>query len=231
MSQRFCHHVNPAGVFCGCPPVNKRNYCFWHLHETGRRMKAARARSRSERVFIQLPVLDDLHAVQVGLMQLAEAIAHGEIDHHSGRLMLSVLRLAASNLKSHHGWYAKSDIHTFGVDSNIVIEDPGFEHQYALPKGFDLDVEPEAAFPPPAEAEFETPCKEKQKPPARNRRQPRDHHRRDQKRKNVASQPAPNPTSIPSPETVDLVSDPNRKPPASADIASTRPEAAAEAGN
>jgi hypothetical protein len=149
MSTRFCHHVNPAGVFCGGPPINKRDYCFWHLHETGRRMKAARARARSERVIINLPVLDDLHAVQVGLMQLAEAIAHGEIDHHSGRLMLSVLRLAASNLKSSEGWRQKADFETIGIDANIVIEEPRFEHQYGLPGDFKLNLAPEEAFPPP----------------------------------------------------------------------------------
>lgn len=149
MSQRICHHVNPAGVFCGGSPVNKREYCFWHMQETGRRMKAARARARSERVFIQLPVLDDLHAVQVGLMQLAEAIAHGEIDYHSGRLLLSVLRLAASNLKSEQGWRQREPDDSFADDANVVIEDPGFERDYGLPKDFDLSVPPEVAFPPP----------------------------------------------------------------------------------
>ncbi len=151
MPKRFCHHINPAGVFCGGPPVNKRDYCFWHLHENGRRMKAARARARSERVFIHFPVLDDLHAVQVGLMQLGEAINHGEIDHQSGRLLLSVLRLAASNLKSQNGWHQKSDFETFGPESSIVIEDPAFEDEYGLPQDFDLGVPPEVAFPPPPE--------------------------------------------------------------------------------
>ncbi len=152
MSQRFCHHVNPAGVFCGGPPVNHRDYCFWHMHETGRRMKAARARARSERVIIHLPVLDDLHAVQVGLMQLADAIAHREIDPESGRLLLSVLRLAAANLKSDRGWSQRAQIDTFGMDANIVVEEPAFERQYGLPNGFDLSRNPEQAFPPPQPA-------------------------------------------------------------------------------
>lgn len=151
MSKPYCHHINPAGVFCGAPPVKKRDYCYWHLHEHGRRMKAARARSRSERVILQMPVLDDLHAVQVALMQLGEAIAHQEIDPQSGRLLLSVLRLAASNLKSSHGWQQKSEFQTFGLDASIVIEDPNFELQYDLPKNFDLSVEPEVAFPPEKE--------------------------------------------------------------------------------
>lgn len=68
MSKPYCHHINSAGMFCRGVPVKKREYCYWHLHENGRRMKAARVRARSQRVSMQFPVLDDLHAVQVGVM-------------------------------------------------------------------------------------------------------------------------------------------------------------------
>lgn len=177
MSQRFCHHVNPAGVFCGGLPAKHRDYCFWHMHETGRRMKAARARARSERVFIQLPVLDDLHAVQVGVMQLAEAIAHGEIDHQSGRLMLSVLRLAASNLKSERGWRQRGPADTIGCDADIVGEDPGFERKYGLPKGFDLSLPPEVAFPPPPQPSVVQVCAEQPETHTQGSRPGSDSHR------------------------------------------------------
>ena len=50
MSQNYCHHINAAGAFCRGIPMKKRDYCCWHLNENGRRMKAARARSQSERV-------------------------------------------------------------------------------------------------------------------------------------------------------------------------------------
>ena len=175
MSQRFCHHINPAGVFCGGPPVNKRDYCFWHLHENGRRMKAARARARLQRVTINLPVLDDLHAVQVGLMQLADAISHGEIDYPSGRLVLGVLRLAASNLKSQHGWHQRSKLQNLGVGTDIVAEYPGFEQDYDLPKGFDLSIAPEEAFPPPQEPAAAAQADESQatRPEHRHRRRSR----------------------------------------------------------
>ena len=61
-----------------------------------------------QRVTLQLPVLDDLHAVQVGLMQLGEAVGHGEIDHRKGRLLLAMLRLAASNIKAQGSWLERS---------------------------------------------------------------------------------------------------------------------------
>ena len=146
MSQNYCHHVNAAGVFCRGIPVKKRDYCYWHLHQSGRRMKAARARAQAERVALQLPVLDDLHAVQVGLMQLGEAIAHGEIDDRRGRLLLAVLRLAASNLKAQRIW--EQEMETQDDDrAQYVVEDSGFEEQYGLREGFDLSVDPEVVFP------------------------------------------------------------------------------------
>ncbi len=146
MPQNYCHYVNAAGVFCRGMSVKKRDYCYWHLHENGRRMKAARARAHSERVSMQLPVLDDLHAVQVGLMQLGEAIVHGEIDDRRGRLLLAVLRLAASNLKAQRVWQQETE--TQDDDrAQYVVEDSGFEQQYGLRKGFDLSVDPEVAFP------------------------------------------------------------------------------------
>ena len=153
MPQKFCHHTNPAGVVCGGPPLKDRDYCYWHQEEAGRRMQAARARSRSERVVIKFPVLDDLHAVQVGVMQVSEAIIHGELDHRSGQLLLSLLRLAASNLKSDRGWHQKSEFDAYGYEPRMMVANPNFESQYDLPEDFDLSVDPEVAFPPP-----EVPC-------------------------------------------------------------------------
>ncbi len=148
MSPNYCHHINAAGAFCRGIPIKKRDYCFWHLNETGRRMKAARERAHSERVTIQLPVLDDLHAVQVSLMQLGEAIVHGEIDDRRGRLLLAVLRLAASNVKAQGSWLDEAQMRDED-DASYVTENSNFEQQYGLRKGFDLSVDPEVAFPVP----------------------------------------------------------------------------------
>lgn len=146
MPQNYCHHINTAGAFCQGVPVKERDYCYWHLHENGRRMKAARTRARSERVIMQLPVLDDLHAVQVGVMQLAEAVNHGEVDHRNGRLLLAILRLAASNLKARAIWEQEAGMQDEDLEG-YVEEESGFEEQYGLPKDFDLSVDPEVAFP------------------------------------------------------------------------------------
>ena len=111
-------------------------------------MKAARARARREAVGFELPLLEDLYSVQVALMQLAEAIALGEIDHQRGRLLLAVLRQASANLKSTHGWSQERNF-LVDEDTNLaIIENPGFEKKYGLPEDFDLSRAPEEAFPP-----------------------------------------------------------------------------------
>jgi hypothetical protein len=150
MPRNHCHHITATGALCRGIPMGKRDYCYWHLHENGRRMKAARARARRERVIMQLPVLDDLHAVQVSLMQLGEAVAYGEIDDRRGRLLLAVLRLAASNIKAQGTWLDEAQMHD-DDDASYVSDSAGFEQQYGLPKGLDLSLAPDIAFPPPEE--------------------------------------------------------------------------------
>ena len=113
-------------------------------------MKAARARARRERVLLQLPVLDDLHAVQVSIMRLGEALNHGEVDQPTARLLLALLRLAASNIKARDIW--EQEVEMQGRDKRrYMITAPGFEEQYGLAEDFDLSVDPEVAFPPPEE--------------------------------------------------------------------------------
>ena len=156
MSSRFCHHVHENGGFCQSPPVQKRNYCYFHLEQLGRRMQMARARAKGERVPFTLPLLEDLYSVQVGLIQLADAITAGDIEPKRAQILLSVLRLAASNLKG-QGW---TPFRRFLVDENTsfaLLDNPGFEDTFKLPKRFDLSQQPEVAFPPPNPAAGATP--------------------------------------------------------------------------
>jgi hypothetical protein len=152
MSQRYCHHVHANGVLCKAMPLRKRDYCFFHLDQIGRRMKAARARARRQPVSIDLPLFEDLYSLQVGLMKLADAVQHNEIDVERGRLLMSVLRLAASNLKTANSW----DQHArFRVDKNTdyaMTECNTFEQEYGFPSDFDISQDPETAFPPPPDS-------------------------------------------------------------------------------
>jgi len=148
MSTRYCHHVHENGALCQSPPVRHRDYCHFHLKEIGRRLRAARARARHQPLPLKLPLLEDPYAVQVALMQVADAIAYNEIDAPRARLLMQLLRLASSNLKTARAW-EQQPLFTADDDAEAAGEWPGFEQEHALPAGFDLSVEPEVAFPPP----------------------------------------------------------------------------------
>ena len=148
MSTRTCHHVHANGALCKSPPLSKRDYCHFHLDQIGRQLRAARARARHQPARLKLPLLEDPFAVQVALMQVADAIVHNEIDAQRGRLLMSVLRLASRNLTAARAW--KHDaLFAAGEDANT--EWPGFEQENELPPDFDLTVDPEVAFPPSQE--------------------------------------------------------------------------------
>jgi len=147
MPQRHCRHVHANGALCKSPPLHKRDYCHFHLDQIGRQLRAARARARYQPASLRLPLLEDPFAVQVALMQVADAIVHNEIDVPRGRLLMSVLRTASRNLKELRDW-DHEPVFAAGPDSREIIEWPSFEQENDLPPGFDLSVDPEVAFPP-----------------------------------------------------------------------------------
>ena len=146
MSPKTCRHVHANGALCKSPPLHNRDYCHFHLDQIGRQLRAARARARHQPARLKLPLLEDPFAVQVGLMQVADAITHNEIDVPRGRLLMSVLRLASSNLKTARKW-KQDPLFADGDTETAITEWPGFEQENDLPPDFDLSVDPEAAFP------------------------------------------------------------------------------------
>src|SRR5271165_5208311 len=104
MPSPTCHHIHANGALCKSPPLRNRDYCHFHLDQIGRQLRAARARARREPVRLKLPLLEDPFAVQVALIQVADAVTHDELDVQRGRLLMSVLRLASRNLKTAREW-------------------------------------------------------------------------------------------------------------------------------
>ena len=96
---KTCDHVKENGRCCGSPAVTDRDYCHFHLTIRGRRLKMARARARGERCRVELPPLEDLYAVQVGIQQVLDALLSGQLDRHLGGVVLYGLQQAASNVR------------------------------------------------------------------------------------------------------------------------------------
>ena len=142
---KTCHHIKQNGRRSGSAAVSDRDYCYFHLGQRGCRLKLARARARGERNRLELPPLEDLYAVQVGLQQVLDALASGQLDRLLGGVMLYGLQQAANNLRlPQEVWESSARFDNVGKTTWR-----GFEQEHGLPEGFDVNTPPDQAFPPP----------------------------------------------------------------------------------
>ena len=140
-----CHQVKENGTLCRSAAVSGRHYCYFHLRHRARRLVMARARARGQRWRLQLPPLEDLPSVQVGLMQVLDAVANDSIDSRRAGLMLYGLQQAATNLRARaEDW---EECNRFESDEELEYD--GFEAEFDLPQDLDLATPPEVAFPAP----------------------------------------------------------------------------------
>ncbi len=143
---KTCGHVLESGRFCDSVALGGRKYCRFHLCERGRRLKMARARARGPRWRLDLPPLEDMHAVQSSIMRVLEALNHGVLEKGVGGLMLYGLQQAATNLRCPQEiWDQASRFEV--ADGEGPTEYANFEADYGLPQGIDVDIPPEVAFP------------------------------------------------------------------------------------
>ncbi len=141
----LCHHQRENGKPCRSAAVSGRRYCKYHLEIRGRRLRMARARARRERWRVELPPLEDLYAVQVGIQHVLEALASAQLDRQTARLMLTGLRQAANNLRLPEEVWENSP--RFNKVEETIWD--SFEDAHGLPEDFDVDTPPEVAFPSP----------------------------------------------------------------------------------
>ncbi len=106
----------------------------------------ARARARGERYCVELPPLEDLYSVQVGIQQVLDALLRGQLDRHMGGVVLYGLQQAATNVRLPQEVWDESD----RFDNVAETTWRGFEEEHGLPEGFDVDTPPDEAFPPAA---------------------------------------------------------------------------------
>jgi hypothetical protein len=105
----------------------------------------ARSRMRGESCRLQPPVLEDLHAVQIALIQVLDTPADDRIDPKRAGLMLYAHRQAATNLNSTPGWKGKREQVEYNQPMR-ALETRDVATQFDLPRGVDLDLPPEAAL-------------------------------------------------------------------------------------
>jgi len=143
-----CNHLKEDGVYCGSPALRGQKFCHFHLNARARRLQMAQARRRGETCRIEMPVVEDMHAVQVSLQQVLDALADDRIDHKRAGLMLYGLQQAAAMLNGQ--W--KGSRPQVELDHPLrALAVPSLEEQYGLPNDIDLEAPPEVAV---AEAEL-----------------------------------------------------------------------------
>ena len=146
MNTNHCRHIKEDGFFCQGAPLRGREYCRFHLRALGGRMRMARERARREPHRLVLPILEDMNAVQVALMQVLDAVASGQLDDKRAGLLLYGLQQASTNLRSLTA-APRLVVPADEQREGRAEEDPGFEKEFDLPKGLDLTTPPEVVFP------------------------------------------------------------------------------------
>ncbi len=107
-----CRHIRVNGARCNGMAVNGKAFCYFHLHN--RRKPAAKpaksdtadygailvhAPSAQVALHVELPLLEDRHAIQVSITQIVHALAANEIDPKRASLLLYALQIASANLR------------------------------------------------------------------------------------------------------------------------------------
>ncbi len=144
-----CRHVHPEGTYCGSPALRHRKYCYYHLMERGRRLRRARALRDNVPYRLEIQSLDNLYAVRAALTDIAQALAAGQLEPRTaGKLLYAIQQVSATNRRIEQmeaaQLEARKDAPDQPDDDSRVQEYPGFEKQFGLPPGADLDAETDA---------------------------------------------------------------------------------------
>ncbi|HUI83008.1 MAG TPA: hypothetical protein VL240_02225 [Candidatus Binatia bacterium] len=148
MAFKYCQHVKENGTFCSSGALKGRKYCYFHSRLRARRLAMAQAQSQRKPWRLELPPLEDMHAVQMAIIQVVEALAARAVDERRAGLMLYGLQQAASNIRAVHAWLMPSRFELDPDDELRAASYPGLEAEFGLPEKVDLDAAPEEVFPP-----------------------------------------------------------------------------------
>ena len=145
-----CTHIKEDGTYCGSPALVNRRYCFFHLNFRGRRLRRAQARRHNQPYRLQLPALENLHAIQVAIGEILEAMADGQLDPKAGGIMLYGIQQATTVMLKIQdaAEYAddEDDDDNEEGQPHRVREFPAFEQHYGLPPNVSLEADPDLAL-------------------------------------------------------------------------------------
>src|SRR5271157_3145480 len=121
MPYATCDHLMEDGLFCSSPALRNQRFCYFHLNVRARRVQMARSRRNGESCRLHLPILDNMHAVQVALQQ------------------------AGANLNNTREWEGRRP-QVEAAEPFRALEAPDLAEEYDLPANVDLALPPDAAL-------------------------------------------------------------------------------------
>jgi hypothetical protein len=140
---RLCSHIRENGFLCNSPALRDRDYCYFHLNIRGRGLNSARARRSREKLPLNLPFPEDMHAVQVSLHEVMLAVANRRIDLKEANTLLHGLHQASINIGNRR--FGKLE-HITLPDDRLIASYPDFELDHNLPEGIDVSLPPAEAW-------------------------------------------------------------------------------------
>ncbi len=144
MSYRTCDHLKADGVYCSSPALRDQRYCYFHLDAHARRVQAAHAQLHGKPCTLQIPILDNMHAVQAAIQHVVDALAAGRIQNRRAALLLYSFQQAATGLNSTPEW--KGQRPEIAADEPLsALEVDSLQRQYGIPYDANLDAPPDVA--------------------------------------------------------------------------------------
>jgi len=99
---RLCEYDYPNGECCDAFAMKNSDMCYWHhkarLRERNRE-KIGGTASAQANTGIEVPLLEDANAIQVGIQEVIHALLDRRVDEKRAGLILYGLQLASSNME------------------------------------------------------------------------------------------------------------------------------------
>ena len=141
MPYRTCDHLKEDGIYCSSPALRDQRYCYFHLNARARRVQAAHAKLHNEPFRLQMPILDNAHAILSGIQQVLDALAGNRISARQAAVYLYGLQMASVSLKSQPEWKASRP--EIEADQPLrALEVRSLQDQYDIPFDTDLEAQP-----------------------------------------------------------------------------------------
>ena len=90
-----CEHIKTNGLRCGSPAIKDTPLCYFHGETRKQRESEAAAKAAD------LPVLEDMHSIQLAVMRVCGLLANKTIEEKTARVLFDGLRLAQKTLAEH----------------------------------------------------------------------------------------------------------------------------------